>query len=66
MWFITSTKGSYVFGRDGLSICMKFLPEVVSIVGSLRDRERGEHVREGPMKGQFYGHFCHEIYRSSN
>ena len=20
-------------------------------------RERGKHVREGPMKGQFYGHF---------
>ena len=22
-----------------------------------KPRERGKHVREGPMKGQFYGHF---------
>ena len=31
-----------------------------------KPRERGKHVREGPMKGQFYLQFFYEICKSSN
>ena len=37
-----------------------------SIRVATKPRERGKHVREGPMKGQLYLHFFHEICKSSN
>ena len=32
VWFITSAKGGYVFGRDGLSVCLSVSRHIYKVI----------------------------------